>query len=68
MRDYMEQYIDKDIQDLIMARIDEGVTWRELSAKHRTHREVLRQKYRRALSRLRVLMGDPLRDTPLGAL
>ena len=68
LRDYMELYIDKDIQDLIMARIDEGVTWRELSAKHRTHREVLRQKYRRALSRLRVLMGDPLRDTPLGAL
>lgn len=68
LRDYMEQYIDKDMQDLIMARIDEGVTWRELSAKHRTHREVLRQKYRRALSRLRVLMGDPLRDTPLGAL
>ena len=68
LRDYMEQYIDKDMQDLIMARIDEGVTWRELSAKHRTHREVLRQKYMRALSRLRVLMGDPLRDTPLGAL
>ena len=68
LRDYMEQYIDKDMQDLIMARIDEGVTWRELSAKHGTHREVLRQKYRRALSRLRVLMGDPLRDTPLGAL
>ena len=66
LHECLAKYIDTDDQKLIMERLESEITWRDLSAKHGIHHEVLRQKYRRALCRLRVMMGNPLQDTPLG--
>lgn len=66
---YMKEYLDEQTQSLIMDRLrDDPVPWHELSRRHNAHRETLRQKYRRGLSRLRMLLCNPLRDTPLGQL
>ena len=62
----LDKYIEKDDQDLILARLNPELTWRQLSAKHGIHQDILRSKYRRALYRLRVMMGNPLQNTPLG--
>ena len=67
LREYMELYLDDETRELINARMQsEDTTWRELAKQRGAHHEFLRQKYKRGLCRLRVMLGNPLHDTPLG--
>lgn len=67
LRECMDLYLDDETKALIHARMNtDRITWRDLGKQFGADHETLRQKYKRGLYRLRVMLGDPLQDTPLG--
>jgi RNA polymerase sigma factor (sigma-70 family) len=64
--EYMDQYLDATTKQLLIARMAaEPPSWRELEKQIGTPRATLQEMHRRGLSRLRMMMRNPLADTPL---
>lgn len=67
MNSYMDQYVDDVTCQVLRARHDiEPATWSTLATQTGLSRQTLIDKHRRGINRLRMLMSDPLRNTPLG--
>jgi RNA polymerase sigma factor (sigma-70 family) len=64
---HMDQYVDETTKHVLQSRFAaEPVKWETLEQETGLHRYTLLQRQRRGLNRLRMLLADPLRDTPLG--
>jgi len=69
MLSYMDQYVDTITKHIIVSRYaSEPVKWSELQKQTGLCRESMQRKQRHGLSRLRMMLADPLRDTPLGGV
>ena len=63
----MREYVDEETQQILIARFQsEPVKWSDLEQQLGATRHALQSKQRRGLYRLRTLLGDPLKGTPLG--
>jgi RNA polymerase primary sigma factor len=65
---YMDQFVDDTTKEILQERFfnAEPVKWSILEQKTGMKRTAMIDRQRRGLNRLRMLMADPLRDTPLG--
>lgn len=64
---YMDKYVDETTKYVLESRYsDNPLKWSEIQAATGMSRHSLQEKHRRGINRLRMLMADPLRDTPLG--
>lgn len=64
---YMDQFVDDTTKQILQQRFSaEPVKWSIIEEQTGLKRRSLLDKQRRGLNRLRMLMADPLRDTPLG--
>jgi DNA-directed RNA polymerase sigma subunit (sigma70/sigma32) len=67
MLSYMDQYVDEVTKYILHQRYGpQPVKWSIIEDQTGMSRQTLLDKQRRGLNRLRMLMADPLRDTPLG--
>jgi len=67
MQEYMDKYIDHQAQQILKARsLDKPMPWAEMEQRMGISRTRLQNMEQRALNRLRMLMSNPLKDTPLG--
>ena len=65
--EYFETCIDPITQQILKARsLAKPVSWTELEQKLGVNRTRLQNLERRGLQRLRMLMSNPLDNTPLG--
>lgn len=64
---YMDQFVDDTTKHVLRQRFGaEPVKWSIIEQETGLSRTALIDRQRRGLNRLRMLMADPLRDTPLG--
>jgi RNA polymerase primary sigma factor len=64
---YMDQFVDDTTKHVLHQRFGaEPVKWSIIEQETGLSRTALIERQRRGLNRLRMLMADPLRDTPLG--
>jgi RNA polymerase primary sigma factor len=64
---YMDQFVDDTTKHVLHQRFGaEPVKWSIIEQETGLSRTALIDRQRRGLNRLRMLMADPLRDTPLG--
>jgi RNA polymerase primary sigma factor len=67
IRKYCELYLDERTSEIIQARYDRNpVPWNELEKKYNVRRHVLQRDEQRGIFRLKMLITDPMEDTPLG--
>jgi len=67
MMDYFSKYLDVTTQQVIQARnLAVPVTWSALEQQLGMNKTKLQNLERRGINRLRMLMSNPLDDTPLG--
>lgn len=67
MMDCFNKYLDPLTKQVIQARtLARPVTWAQLEQQTGVSRTKLQNLERRGINRLRMLMSNPLRDTPLG--
>ena len=67
MMDCFNKYLDPLTKQVIQARtLARPVTWAQLEQQTGVSRAKLQNLERRGISRLRMLMSNPLQDTPLG--
>ena len=67
MLNCIDQYVDETTKYILQQRFAaEPVKWSVIEEETGLSRHVLCEKQRRGLNRLRMLMADPLRDTPFG--
>lgn len=65
--DCCEKYLDAATQQIIKARsLARPVTWSQLEQQMGINKTRLQNMERRGMNRLRMLMSNPLEDTPLG--
>ena len=65
--DCCERYLDATTQQIIKARtLAKPVTWTQLEQQMGIKKTTLQNMERRGINRLRMLMSNPLEDTPLG--
>jgi RNA polymerase sigma factor (sigma-70 family) len=63
----MDEYLDQTTKQLLIERNSrEPTSWRQLEERLGISRTTLQEMHRRGLMRLRMMMKDPLEDTPLG--
>jgi RNA polymerase sigma factor (sigma-70 family) len=64
---YMDLFVDETTKHVLQSRFcDEPLKWSTIEQQTGLSRQVLIDKQKRGLNRLRMLMTDPLSDTPLG--
>jgi RNA polymerase sigma factor (sigma-70 family) len=67
MMSYVDKYIDEITKYVLQSRYaDDPLKWSEIQSNTGISRHSLQERHRRGINRLRMLMGDPLRNTPLG--
>lgn len=67
MMDYFDKYLDETTQQVLKARsLARPVSWNELEQRMGISKTRLQNLEKRGLHRLRMLMSNPLDDTPLG--
>jgi len=67
IREYCDAYLDERTRDVILARNGNNpVPWNDLVELHKVSRHTLQGIERRGISRLRMLIKNPMEDTPLG--
>jgi DNA-directed RNA polymerase sigma subunit (sigma70/sigma32) len=65
--EYFEKYLDETTQAVLKARlICQPMTWNELEQMTGINKTRLHSIQQRGIMRLRMLMRNPLADTPLG--
>ena len=65
---YVDEYLDDRTRAVIEARsCYPVVTWAQLEREHGIPKATLNDIYKRGINRIRMLMSNPLADTPLGA-
>jgi RNA polymerase primary sigma factor len=65
---YVDEYLDDRTRAVIEARsCYPVVTWAQLEREHGISKATLNDIYKRGINRIRMLMSNPLADTPLGA-
>jgi RNA polymerase sigma factor (sigma-70 family) len=68
VRDYCEEYLDERTREIIYARNSRNpVPWNDLEKRLGISRGHMCQLQLRGINRLRMLIGNPLAGTPLGA-
>jgi DNA-directed RNA polymerase specialized sigma subunit len=68
IRDYCEEYLDDRTREIIYARNSRNpVPWNDLEKRLGISRGHMCQLQLRGINRLRMLIGNPLAGTPLGA-
>jgi RNA polymerase sigma factor (sigma-70 family) len=68
VRDYCEEYLDDRTREIIYARNSRNpVPWNDLEARLGISRARMCELQKRGVNRLRMLIGNPLAGTPLGA-
>jgi hypothetical protein len=64
---YVDQYLDDRTKAVIEARsCYPAVTWAQLEREYGISKTALYDIYKRGVGRIRMLMSNPLTDTPLG--
>jgi RNA polymerase sigma factor (sigma-70 family) len=67
MMEYFAEYLDETTQQVIQARnLDAPVSWAALEQQMGISKTRLQNMQRRGMNRLRMLMSNPLDNTPLG--
>lgn len=67
MMDYFGKYLDPTTQEVLRCRtLAVPISWSALEAQFGISQTRLQSLERRGINRLRMLMGNPLSDTPLG--
>ena len=67
MMDYFGKYLDPTTQEVLRCRtLAVPISWSALEAQFGISQTRLQSLERRGINRLRMLMGNPLNDTPLG--
>jgi RNA polymerase sigma factor (sigma-70 family) len=68
VRDYCDEYLDDRTREIIYARNSRNpVRWNDLKKRMGLSRARMCEIQKRGISRLRMLIGNPLAGTPLGA-
>jgi len=67
IREYCELYLDERTREIIRARYDRNpAPWGDLAKKYNVSRQVLQNAERRGINRLKMMINNPMEDTPLG--
>lgn len=65
---HMDVYLDDKAKEIIKARMISDEKWEQIHARTGMSHQTMKDMQRRGINRLRMLMKNPLDDTPLGRI